>query len=132
MDWASQGLCNYTIFVGVVLFVVSSIQVYRLSLLLYRGQDSSFISAFGDVLISSITSLLNIIAALLITLGFGKHGVNLLRKDLKRKSLSIFYVQTSDIYVFIGEPKSCSYFITNGAKLRLSYKYIHIIMSVHF
>ena len=34
--------------------------------------------------------------------------------------------QTSDIYEFIGEPKSCSHFITNGAKLRLSYKYIHI------
>jgi hypothetical protein len=34
--------------------------------------------------------------------------------------------QTWDIYVFIGEPKSCSHFITNGAKLRLSYKYIHI------
>ncbi len=36
------------------------------------------------------------------------------------------YYQRSDIYVFIGEPKSCSHFITNGAKLRLSYKYIHI------
>ncbi len=31
-----------------------------------------------------------------------------------------------DMYVWIGEPKSCSHFITNGAKLRLSYKYIHI------
>ncbi len=30
------------------------------------------------------------------------------------------------MYVFIGEPKSCSNFITNGAKLRLSDKYIHI------
>jgi hypothetical protein len=36
------------------------------------------------------------------------------------------YNQTSDIYVFIREPKSCSHFITNGAKLRLSYKYIDI------
>jgi hypothetical protein len=34
--------------------------------------------------------------------------------------------QTSDIYVFIREPKSCTHFITNGAKIRLSYKYIHI------
>jgi hypothetical protein len=36
------------------------------------------------------------------------------------------HYQTWDIYVLIGEPKSCSHFITNGAKLRLSYKYIHI------
>jgi DNA topoisomerase VI subunit B len=39
---------------------------------------------------------------------------------------SLLYIQTWDIYVFIGEPKSCSHLITNGAKLRLSYKYIHI------
>lgn len=70
VDWASQGFCNYTIFVGVFLFVVSAVQVYRLSLLLYRGQDSSFVSAFIDVVASALLACLTIIAALMITLGF--------------------------------------------------------------
>ena len=39
VDWASQAYCNYTIFVGVVLFVVSAVQVYRMSLYLYKGTD---------------------------------------------------------------------------------------------
>lgn len=39
VDWASQAYCNYTIFVGVVLFIVSAIQVYRMSLYLYKGTD---------------------------------------------------------------------------------------------
>jgi len=39
VDWASQAYCNYTIFVGVVLFVVSAVQVYRMSVYLYKGTD---------------------------------------------------------------------------------------------
>lgn len=70
VDWASQGYCNYTIFIGSALFVISSIQIYRLSLLLCRGQDSSFLSAFFDVLINVLACGGIIIAALMITLGF--------------------------------------------------------------
>lgn len=70
VSWASAGLCHYTIFVGVLVLIVSGVQVYRLSLLLYRGQDSSFISAFLDVLASALLALLTLIAALIITLGF--------------------------------------------------------------
>lgn len=29
VQWASQGYCNYTIFVGVVLCLVSVVQIYR-------------------------------------------------------------------------------------------------------
>jgi len=70
VNWASQGFCNYTIFVGVVLFVISAVQIYRLSILLYKGQDSSFLSAFVDVIGSSILCVMTVIAALMITLGF--------------------------------------------------------------
>lgn len=29
VDWASQGYCNYPIFIGVIMFLVSAIQLYR-------------------------------------------------------------------------------------------------------
>lgn len=42
----------------------------RLSMFLYKGTDSSFLSAFLDVLIGIILGGMIIIAALMITLGF--------------------------------------------------------------
>ena len=33
VDWASQAYCNFTIFVGVVMFVISATQIYRLATL---------------------------------------------------------------------------------------------------
>lgn len=70
VNWASQAYCNYTIFVGLVLLLVSAIQIYRLSLYMYRGEDSSFLSAFVDVVSSIFITLITLIAAILITLGF--------------------------------------------------------------
>ncbi|XP_069689779.1 transmembrane protein 179 [Periplaneta americana] len=70
VDWASQAYCNYTIFVGVILFVTSAVQIYRMSLYLYKGTDSSFLSAFVDVVGSIILCVMTIVAALMITLGF--------------------------------------------------------------
>ncbi|KAJ8958614.1 hypothetical protein NQ318_016335 [Aromia moschata] len=70
VDWASQCYCNYTIFVGVMLSLVSVIQIYRLSVYLYKGIDSSFLSAFIDVLTGILLCGMTIIAALMITLGF--------------------------------------------------------------
>nr|CAD7441322.1 unnamed protein product [Timema bartmani]CAD7458078.1 unnamed protein product [Timema tahoe]CAD7589983.1 unnamed protein product [Timema genevievae] len=70
VHWASQAYCNYTIFVGVVLFVISAIQIYRMSLFLYKGTDSSFLSAFVDVVGSIFLCAMIIVAALMITLGF--------------------------------------------------------------
>jgi len=68
--WASQAYCNFTIFVGVVMFVISATQIYRLSYFLYKGKDSSFFSAFVDVLSSVFMCSMTLTAALFITLGF--------------------------------------------------------------
>lgn len=70
VNWASQCYCNYTIFVGVMLCLVSIIQIYRLSVFLYKGTDSSFLSAFIDVLSGILLCGMTIIAALMITFGF--------------------------------------------------------------
>jgi len=70
VNWASQAYCNFTIFVGVVMFVISATQIYRLSLFLYKGKDSSFFSAFVDVISSVFMCSMTLTAALFITLGF--------------------------------------------------------------
>ncbi|CAD1477074.1 unnamed protein product [Heterotrigona itama] len=70
VNWASQAYCNYTIFVGLMLLLTSAIQIYRLSILMYRGEDSSFLSAFIDVVSSIFLTTITLIAAIIITLGF--------------------------------------------------------------
>lgn len=70
VDWASQAYCNYIIFVGVMLFVVSAIQIYRLSMCVYKGTDISFLSAFIDVVSSMLLCGFIVIAAVIVTLGF--------------------------------------------------------------
>lgn len=72
VNWASQIYCNYTIFVGLILLITSIVQIYRLSMLMYRGEDSSFLSAFVDVVSSIFLTIITLIAAVLITLGFMK------------------------------------------------------------
>ncbi|XP_001605914.1 transmembrane protein 179 [Nasonia vitripennis] len=69
-DWASQMYCNYTIFVGLILFLTAAVQIYRLSMLMYKGEDSSFLSAFVDVITSVFLTSITLIAAVIITLGF--------------------------------------------------------------
>ncbi|XP_011503817.1 PREDICTED: transmembrane protein 179 [Ceratosolen solmsi marchali] len=69
-DWASQMYCNYTIFVGLILFLTSAVQIYCLSMLMYKGEDSSFLSAFIDVITSIVLTSISLIAAVIVTLGF--------------------------------------------------------------
>lgn len=70
VNWASRAYCNYTIFVGLMLLLTSAVQIYRLSVLMYRGEDSSFLSAFVDVVSSVFLTTITLIAAIIITLGF--------------------------------------------------------------
>ena len=70
VNWASQAYCNYTIFIGLVLLLTSTVQIYRLSLLMYRGEDSSFLSAFIDVVSSIFLTTITLVAAIIVTLGF--------------------------------------------------------------
>ncbi|CAG7836905.1 unnamed protein product [Allacma fusca] len=108
VSWASQGFCNYTIFVGVILFVISAVQIYRLSLLLYRGQDSSFLSAFMDVVQSTILCCMTLSAALIVTLGFDSWCRSITQRfetcedatdnDIDKKDK----IDTSSFYIQIG------------------------------
>ncbi|XP_015367458.1 PREDICTED: transmembrane protein 179 [Diuraphis noxia] len=70
VNWASQAYCNYSIFVGVLLLVISSIQTYRMSIFAYKGTDSSFLLTFIDAITCVLMCIFTINAALMITFGF--------------------------------------------------------------
>lgn len=50
--------------------LTSAVQIYRLSTLMYNGEDSSFLSAFVDVISSVFLTSITLIAAVIVTLGF--------------------------------------------------------------
>lgn len=68
--WASETYCNYPILVGVALFIVSGVQIYRLAILVYRELESSFLALFFDVVFGITLCAMTIVAAIIITLGF--------------------------------------------------------------
>ncbi|CAG4956830.1 unnamed protein product [Colias eurytheme] len=68
--WASRAYCNYVIVVGILMFIVCCIQIYRLSVFVCKGIDSSFLSAFIEAVGCVIFCGLAITAALIVTLGF--------------------------------------------------------------
>ncbi|XP_011310098.1 transmembrane protein 179 [Fopius arisanus] len=70
VQWASAAYCHYTSFVGLQLLVTSIIQIYGLSMLMYKDEDSSFLSAFIDVVVSIVTTIITLVNAIIITLGF--------------------------------------------------------------
>ncbi|CAH2238129.1 transmembrane protein 179 [Pararge aegeria] len=70
VSWASSTYCNYVIAVGVLMFLVCLIQIYRLSMFMYRGIDSSFLSAFIEAVGCAGLCALAVSAACMVTLGF--------------------------------------------------------------
>jgi len=70
VDWASQAYCNFTIFVAVIMFVISVIQFARFVKFLRRGRDSSFFSAFVDVLVCALMCIFVLIAGCFSSVGF--------------------------------------------------------------
>jgi len=80
VKWASQAYCNYTIFVGVLTFLISVVQIYRMIRYLWKGTDSSFLSAFIDIVEASAISVMMIFAGLIVTLGFATWCKNITKR----------------------------------------------------
>ncbi|KAG6442062.1 transmembrane protein 179 [Manduca sexta] len=80
VEWASRAYCNYVILVGIIMFIVCSVQIYRLSMLMYRGEDSSFLSAFIEAVGCTALCLLAVLAALMVTLGFMTWCTNIVQR----------------------------------------------------
>lgn len=68
VQWASQAYCNFTIFVAVVNFVISSAQTFRFYKL-SRKDDASFFGAFCDCVVSAFQTLFSLIAGSFVTAG---------------------------------------------------------------
>ncbi|XP_026756555.1 transmembrane protein 179 [Galleria mellonella] len=70
VKWASRAYCDYIIVVGVLMFIICLVQIYRLSMFMYKGLDSSFLSAFIEAVGCVILCGLTVAAAVMVTLGF--------------------------------------------------------------
>jgi len=68
--WASQGFCNYPIIIGILLFTVSLLQIYRLTRMIRNQLEPSFFGLFMDCFVTINFCALVVIAAIMITLGF--------------------------------------------------------------
>ncbi|KAM3959352.1 transmembrane protein 179 [Aphomia sociella] len=68
--WANRAYCDYVIVVGVILFIICLVQIYRLSMFMYKGRDSSFLSAFIEAVGCVVLCGLTVSAAVVVTLGF--------------------------------------------------------------
>ncbi|CAH1637976.1 unnamed protein product [Spodoptera littoralis] len=70
VSWAPRAYCDYVIVVGVLIFLVCCVQIYRLSMFMYKGIDSSFLSAFLEAVGCILLCGLAVSAAVMVTLGF--------------------------------------------------------------
>ncbi|CAG9789562.1 unnamed protein product [Diatraea saccharalis] len=80
VSWASRAYCDYVIVVGVLMFLVCLVQIYRMSLFLYRGQDSSFLSAFVEAVGCVALCAFVVTAAVVVTLGFMTWCTNIVQR----------------------------------------------------
>ncbi|KAJ2944710.1 hypothetical protein O0L34_g4068 [Tuta absoluta] len=70
VSWASTVYCHYVTVVGILMFIVCCLQIYRLSMFMYKGLDSSFLSAFNEAVGCTVMCALSVSSAVLVTLGF--------------------------------------------------------------
>ncbi|KAL4707359.1 hypothetical protein ACJJTC_005288 [Scirpophaga incertulas] len=108
VTWASRCYCDYVIAVGVVMFAICLVQIYRLSMFMYKGTDSSFLSAFVEALVCGVVCALAVPAAAFITLGFMSWCTNIVQRfpscedaagqDIDKKDK----ISTNGFYIEIG------------------------------
>ncbi|XP_045585177.2 transmembrane protein 179 [Procambarus clarkii] len=70
VSWASQGFCDYNLTWASVSLLIALIQTYRFIVQIFRGTESTFLSAFLDVVVSLVMSIAALTGALIITIGY--------------------------------------------------------------
>ncbi|XP_054154283.1 transmembrane protein 179-like [Oppia nitens] len=69
-NWASTAYCGFTLAVGLIAFMMAFFQMIRKFMKLYKGVDSTFLSAFVET-ISALTMTVIVLAdAVIVTKGF--------------------------------------------------------------
>jgi len=69
-NWSTPFYCGFTLFVGSLILLVAFIQLIRKLIFLYKGTDSSFLSALIDAVIAFIFTVLVLIDAVIVSRGF--------------------------------------------------------------
>lgn len=69
-QWGSGFYCGFTLFVGIISFIIALVQLVRMCIFLCKNTDGSFLSAFLDTVISIIMIILVITSAYFVTRGF--------------------------------------------------------------
>lgn len=62
--------CDFPIVTSIFVFIVSLVQIYRFSRLAYLKEDSRFLGLFLDVCFGTLMTIMTIVSAFFITLGF--------------------------------------------------------------
>ncbi|KAF9807112.1 hypothetical protein SFRURICE_018535 [Spodoptera frugiperda] len=108
VSWAPRAYCDYVIVVGVLIFLVCCVQIYRLSMFMYKGIDSSFLSAFLEAVGCILLCGLAVSAAVMVTLGFMTWCQNIVERfpsceDAAGQIIDIKdNITTSGFYIEIG------------------------------
>ncbi|RWS07455.1 transmembrane protein 179-like protein [Dinothrombium tinctorium] len=68
--WSCSVYCYLTMFIGLFSFICSLVQLVRMSIFISKGLDSSFLSAFGDVVLCVVFAISSLVNAILVSGGF--------------------------------------------------------------
>ncbi|XP_047477654.1 transmembrane protein 179-like [Penaeus chinensis] len=70
VSWGSQAFCDYNISWASISLLIALIQSYKCIVQLCTGGESTFLSAFVDVVVSVVMSFAALAGALIITIGY--------------------------------------------------------------
>lgn len=70
ISWANKFYCVFPIITGIVILILSAVQIYRLTKLYHKEEESSFLWLFMDAFFSLMSCAMVLTSAIFITLGF--------------------------------------------------------------
>lgn len=70
IEWASKLYCVFPIASGIFILILSVAQIYRLTRLYHKDEESSFLGLFMDALLCLVSCAMLLTSAIFITLGF--------------------------------------------------------------
>ncbi|KAG5670583.1 hypothetical protein PVAND_000835 [Polypedilum vanderplanki] len=70
ISWSSKFYCVFPTFSGCLILILSGLQIYRLTMLYRKEEESSFLALFVDSFVSIICCTMVLASAIFITLGF--------------------------------------------------------------
>lgn len=70
ISWASKFYCVFPVITGLFICILTGVQIYRLTKLYHKEEESSFLGLFVDAFFSLVSCGMALTSAIFITLGF--------------------------------------------------------------